>query len=197
MKTFLSHFLSLFIIATSFAQVNSESIEHMKFKGVTLDGTLNDYVTKMKQSGFTLVVTENKSAMLEGDFAGYKDCFIGVSTLEQKDLVNKITVLFPDRDTWSSLSSNYYNLKELLTEKYGGSSDVVEKFDTSGEPTDDGSRMFAVKFDNCKYSTTYKTENGSIHLTIDHESVSSCFVRLSYFDKINSEIIREKAKSDL
>tara|TARA_R110001632_G_scaffold24722_2_gene68599 strand:+ start:147 stop:740 length:594 start_codon:yes stop_codon:yes gene_type:complete len=197
MKTFLSHFFSLFIIATSFAQVNSDSIEHMKFKGVTLDGTLNDYVTKMKQSGFTLVATENKSAMLEGDFAGYKDCFIGVSTLEQKDLVNKITVLFPDRDTWSSLSSNYYNLKELLTEKYGGPSEVVEKFDASYEPSDDGERMYRVKFDNCKYSTTYKTENGSIHLTIDHESVSSCFVRLSYFDKKNSQIIREKAKSDL
>jgi hypothetical protein len=135
--------------------------------------------------------------MLEGDFAGYKDCFIGVSTLEQKDLVSRITVVFPDRDTWTSLSSNYYNLKELLTEKYGEPSEVVEKFDTSGEPTDDGSRMYAVKFDNCKYHTTYETEKGSIQLSIDHESVMSCYVRLSYFDNKNSEIIREKAKGDL
>jgi hypothetical protein len=197
MKKLLSSIFYLLLIATSFAQDNSDSIEHMKFKGVTLDGTLNDYVVKMKLSGFTLAVTENKSAMLEGDFAGYKDCVIGVSTLEQKDLVNKITVLFPDRDTWSSLSSNYYNLKELLTEKYGEPSKILEKFDTSGEPTDDGSRMFAVEFDNCKYQTTYETENGSIQLSIDHHGITSCYVRLSYFDKINSEIIREKAKSDL
>jgi hypothetical protein len=197
MKKLLSSIFCLLIFATSFAQDNSDSIEHMKFKGLPLDGTLNDYVTKMKQNGFTLVATENKMAMLEGDFAGYKSCVIGVSTLEQKDLVNKITVVFPECDTWSSLSSNYYTLKELLTEKYGGPSEVLEKFDASYEPSDDGERMYRVKFDNCKYSTNYKTENGSIHLTIDHEGVSSCFVRLSYFDKKNSQIIREKAKSDL
>ena len=169
----------------------------MNFKGVPIDGTLNDYVLKMKQSGFSLARTENGTALLEGDFAGYKDCFIGVATLEQKDLVNKITVIFPEWDTWSSLSSNYYNLKELLTEKYGEPSEIVEKFDTYSKPNDDGDRMHAVKFDNCKYYTTYETGKGSIQLSIDHESVSSCYVRLSYFDNKNSEIIREKAKGDL
>ena len=193
MKTFLSNFFCLFIFATSFAQVNSDSIEHMKFKGVPLDGTLNDYVTKMKQNGFTLVATENKMAMLQGDFAGYKSCVIGVSTLEQKDLVNKITVVFPECDTWSPLSSNYFNLKELLTEKYGGPSEVVEKFDTSYKPSDDNDRMYNVGMDRCKYYTTYETEKGSIKLAISKDD----FVRLSYFDKINGKILREKAKSDL
>jgi len=47
--------------------------------------------------------------------------------------------------------------------------------------------------DRCKYYTTYETGIGSIQLTIEKDD----FVRLSYFDKINSEIIREKAKSDL
>ena len=192
--------LSIILLCLCFslnAQDNSEYSEHMTFKKVPIDGTLNDYVMKMKKSGFTLIGTENNIAILEGDFAGYKSCVIGVSTLEQKDLVNKINVIFPECDTWSTLSYNYYNLQELLTEKYGEPFEVVEKFDTYSKPSDDGDRMHAVKVDNCKYFTTYKTEKGSIQLSIDHESVMSCYVRLSYFDSKNSKIIRNKAKDDL
>ena len=197
MKTFLSSIFCFLIIATSFAQDKTYFNEHMNFKGVPIDGTLNDYILKMKNSGFSLARTDNGIAMLEGDFAGYKGCFIGVSTLKQKDLVSNITVVFPDCNTWSSLSSNYYNLKEMLTEKYGEPSEVLEKFDTSYEPSDDRDRMYSVKMDNCKYYTTYETEKGSIQLSIDHESVISCYVRLSYFDNKNTVIIREKAKGDL
>jgi len=197
MKTILTALFCFIVIITGLAQNISGSTEHMTFKGVPIDGTLNEYVVKMQKSGFTLIATENGVAMLKGDFAAYKGCIVGVSTLKQKDLVKNITVIFPERETWSSLSSNYYNLKELLTEKYGEPSENVENFDTYSEPDDDGGRMHAVKMDNCKYFTTYKTENGEIRLSIDHNSITSCFVRLSYYDKINSEIIRQKAIDDL
>jgi len=180
-------------------QTNPESSPHLVFKGVPIDGTLNEYVSKMKQNGFTLVGTEDGVAMLSGDFAGYKDCVVGVATLKQKDLVARITVIFPERNTWSSLSGNYFSLKEMLTEKYGKPSESIEKFDTPSysTPKDDGDRMYAVKFDNCKYRTTYETEKGRIELSIEHESVMSCFVMLTYRDKINGDIIKAKAKDDL
>ena len=89
------------------------------------------------------------------------------------------------------------NPKELLTEKYGEPAKSVEKWDSYSKPLDDGSRMHEVKFDNCKYYTIYETENGDIQLSIDHQSIYSCYVILSYFDKINSEKKREKAKGDL
>jgi len=181
----------------SFAQNNTNTNEHMKFKGVPINGTLNGYVSKMKQSGFTLIGTEDGAAMLKGDFAAYRGCIIGVQSLKEKDLVSAITVIFPEQETWSSLASNYYDLKELLTEKYGKPSEVVENFDTSSEPRDDGYKIYAVKMDNCKYYSTFETEKGSIQLSIDHQSVMSCFVRLTYWDKINSEKIRQKAIDDL
>lgn len=197
MKAVITSLFCFLLTMTNFAQSNTETNKHMTFKGVPIDGTLNEYVSKMKQSGFTLIGTEDGVAMLEGDFASYKGCIIGVATLNGKDLVSKIAVIFPEQETWSSLSSNYYYLKELLTEKYGQPSEIVEKFDTYSEPVDDGDRMHEVKMDNCKYFTTYELENGSIQISIDHQSVMSCFVRLSYFDKINSEKIRQKALGDL
>lgn len=180
--------------ALSFAQ--NQKREHLTFKGVPIDGTLAQYVFKMKQGGFVHTNTQNGIAYLKGDFAGYKNCYVGVSTLKAKDLVHKIAVVFPPRETWSTLSSNYFELKEMLTEKYGEPSDVVEKFDNAS-PDDDHSKMYEVGFDRCKYYSNWRTNNGDIQLAIDHDGVTRCFVRLMYFDKINSEVIRAKAKDDL
>lgn len=193
MKKIVTSLIVFLIAMSSLAQ----SSDHLTFKGVPIDGTLSEYVSKMKQNGFSYISTEDGVAILTGDFAAYKNCIVGVATLKQKDLVSKITVLFPERDTWSSLSGNYFDLKEMLTQKYGEPSECVEKFDTYSKPRDDGDRMHAVKMDNCKYYTIYETDKGSIQLSIEHNSVFSCYVVLSYYDKINSEIIRAKAIDDL
>ncbi len=193
-KIFFSLFITVSVL-TAFGQNKSDTSKHLSFKGVPIDGSLNEYVSKMKQNGFTHTRTENGVAMLKGDFASYKSCIVGVATIKGKDLVSKITVIFPEQKSWSLLSSNYFNLKELLTEKYGQPSESVEKF-SSYEPEDDGSKMTQVHLDACKYITTYETEKGSIQLSIKGD-ISSAFVILSYFDKINSDIIRAKAKDDL
>lgn len=196
MKKVLLAFSLIFTSSLLIAQTNSDTSKHLSFKGVPIDGTLDQYVLKMKQNGFTHVSTNDGIAMLQGDFAGYKDCYVGVTTLKQKDLVHKIGVIFSSRDTWSSLSGNYFDLKSMLTEKYGNPSEVVEKFD-GYEPKDDNSKMYKVKFDNCKYYSIWTTDKGDIQLSIDHNSVSDCFVKLLYFDKINSAAMKKQAIDDL
>ncbi len=197
MKTIVISLFFALTVITPFAQVKPNSSDHLTFKGIPIDGTLNEFVSKLKKSGFTLIAAEDGIAMLEGDFAAYKDCIVGVATLEQKDLVSKITVIFPEQDTWSALSSNYYSLKELLTEKYGEPLESVEEFQSEIPPSDDNQKIFEVKIDRCIYYTTYETEKGDIQLSIDHNGFVSSFVRLSYFDKINGKIIRKKAIDDL
>jgi hypothetical protein len=196
MKRFISLLFFTISVVTSYAQVKTDASEHLSFKGIPIDGTLAVYVSKMKNSGFIHKGTEDGIAIFDGDFASYKGCIIGASTLKQKDVVSKIVVLFPDRDNWSSLSSNYFNLKELLTEKYGKPSDCVEKFQ-SHYVDDDGSKMHEVQFDRCKYYTTYEIEKGTIELSIEHNGVTNCFVKLAYWDKINSEAVKKEALSDL
>jgi hypothetical protein len=151
----------------------------------------------MKQSDFTHLGTVEGVAILKGDFAGYKNCQVGVSTLKQKDLVYKIGVLFPEADTWSKLSENYFELKQKLTEKYGKPSECIEKFEGHSQPQDDSKKIYDVQFDRCKYYSIWQTDKGEIQLSIDHDSVRSCFVKLLYFDKINSAIINAKAIDDL
>jgi len=195
MRTLFLSFLAVIISISTYAQTS----EHMSFKGVPIDGTLNEYVAKMKQSGFQYLGTEDGTAMLKGDFAGYKNCHVGVTTLNKMDLVHKIGVIFPKQETWSRLFSNYSDLKQMLTEKYGNPNDEVELFDVESFqlPLDDNMKMHEVGMDNCKFYTVWKTDKGEIQLSIDHNGFTSSFVEVVYFDKINSAIISEKAKDDL
>lgn len=196
MKTFFLFFLFLATSFVSVSQIKSDTSKHLTFKGVPIDGTLADYILKMKKSGFTHKGTKDGIAILEGDFASYKNCIVGVSTLKQKDLVSKIIVLFPELKTWSALSLNYFNLKELLIEKYGKPSENVEEFQ-SYTPEDDSSKLTQVQLGACKYFTTYETPKGNIQLTIEHDGVTRCFVKLAYFDKLNGDTIKKQALDDL
>ena len=44
--------------------------EHLTFKGVPIDGTLSEYVAKMKSAGFKYLGEQDGTAILQGDFAG-------------------------------------------------------------------------------------------------------------------------------
>ena len=171
---------------------------HLAFKGVPIDGTLKQYVTRMKKAGFTHEGTEDGTAILQGDFAGYKGCEVYVSTLKGNDVVSYIVVVFPNQETWEYLYGNYKNLKEMLTEKYGQPNSVKEEFQGYKYSNEtDNDRMHKVKMDECKYETRFKTDKGEIVLWIEHESVMSTFVCLKYKDKINSSSVKQQAINDL
>ena len=177
--------LLLLMVFTTFSlKSQSTTSKHLAFKGVPIDGTLNEYVTKMKAAGFKLEGVEDGLALFTGDFAAYKDCMIGVRTLDGMDLVNKVTVIFPDVNTWSRLESNYSDLKELLTIKYGEPDRVNEEFEGTLPPRDDSSKMHELVMERCKYWSSFELENGIIQVSIEYSG--NAFVMLAYWDKINS-----------
>ena len=170
--------------------------EHLRFLGVPIDGTLDDFVDAIRQKGFSVKGKEDGFALLEGDFAAYKTCTIGVATLQDKDLVNHVGVLFPEQDTWAGLSGDYFHLKELLTEKYGEPADSVEEFNRY-EPDSDRGKMNEVYSNDCRFRSTFRINSGQIVLSIFYEGSLDAMVRLDYYDAINTGEIRERAIDDL
>ena len=170
--------------------------EHLKFKGVPIDGTLNQFVAKMQSAGFTKLGQDGKAVILEGDFAGYKDCYIIVSTLDNKDLVNQIAVKFSSHNNWRPLENNYQSLKELLTKKYGQPFDVQEEFQ-GRYINDDNDRWYELAMNRCIFRTEWRTELGKVILAIGHDSFEGGFVILGYVDKANDAIIEQTALDDL
>lgn len=170
--------------------------EHLSFKGVPINGTLKAYTAAMVKAGFKSEGTQDGLSLLSGDFAGFKGCIVGVSTLKNCDVVNRIAVLFPEKETWSALLGDYEHLKDLLTEKYGEPEQKVERF--NDRMYSDDSKIYAVNNGELEWYSVFSTELGDIELTLVGGTIGyKARVRLSYWDAKNSATVRQNALDDL
>lgn len=166
----------------------------MKFKGIPMEGTLQSFTNKLKAKGYTPIDTQDDLSLLEGEFAGYKNCTIGV-VADKSGMICKVSVVFPEMEKWGDLEKCYMNYKAMLKEKYGKPEDCVEHFQNS-YVDDDFSKIHELKMDKCKYYSTFTCEEGSIQLEITHLNLT-CFVRISYFDNANQDNLRKQIIEDL
>lgn len=169
---------------------------HLTFKGIPINGTLNEFVGKLKQKGFSLLSNEQGVAILEGEFAAYKGCMVAVYQHES-GVVNRVGVMFPERDTWSMLYNDYSKLKNMLTQKYGNPSDVIEEFQGYPAPQNDNDKLYEVGMDRCRYMSDFTAENGVVELRIEHNSFLSYYIVLVYVDAENESKVRSSAIDDL
>lgn len=192
MKNFFVLFVCITFSSSIFAQ------QHLTFKGVPIDGSLQQYTNAMINAGFHYEGSQDGVSILSGDFAGYKKCIIGVSTIRNYDIVSKISVIFPDKDTWSSVLNNYETLRRMLTEKYGTPYDVREKFTGYIGDYDNYLVMNALKEEKYEWYTTFSTYLGEIELSIiSGLEYGTAAVRLTYIDKENSDKVHNAAMDDL
>ena len=189
MKKILATLLSVLIAFSLFAQD-----AHLKFKGVPIDGSLTEFVNKMKSAGFTHIGTQDGMAALQGDFAGYKNCTVAVFTVKPLNIVSMIGVIFQSRENWADRESDYDFFKEMLTEKYGAPAVVIEEFDRA--PKDNNAKLHELTMDRCTWASGFETELGEIELSIEYQDFQSRVV-LRYRDKINTEQVRKQALEDL
>ena len=169
--------------------------QHMKFKGIPIDGTLKDYINAMAKVGFKYDDTYDDIAILKGDFAGFKNCTIGVSTLQNCDIVNRIAVLFPENNKWADVLDDYEQLKAMLIQKYGEPESCEEKF--TKQVTDDDSKIDAASSDDYVWYANFETELGGIELSIVYSFWRRVAVRMVYYDKINTQKVQKAAMDDL
>lgn len=193
MKKFI---ILLICTATSFITFGQNESDHLSFKGVPINGPLSEFVTKMKQAGFSFVDKRNDISILHGDFAGYKNCLITVTTVQPANIVNTIGVVFTKQEDWTALESDYDQLKSMLTEKYGEPSNIEESFQAP-LPRTNRDKLYALSFDKCTWRTTYETPKGSIQLFLYKASINQFHVMLKYFDKINTATVMSSAMDDL
>ena len=169
--------------------------DHLTFKGIPIDGTLNQFVSKLKTVGFSYNGMHEGTALLKGDFAGYSGCWVGVHTLGASDVVNSVAVIFPTMDDWSSLETMYIHIKSMLTKKYDEPSECIEEFQEQNGNLDNVDKLLSLMMDKCTYKTTFVTSKGIIQLSLGH--VDGCYVTLRYFDGINTVAARASAIDDL
>lgn len=190
MKRFI--LTTLFVIA--FAVCNAQS-NHLKFKGIPIEGTQNSFVQKLKAKGFTYKGMDEGIAILEGEFAGIKKCTILVSRFADKDVVQLVAVVFPERDNWADIMSDYNTYKQFLTEKYGNP-ECSEGF-SGREPSDDYLKFRRLLDNECQFLSEFSTEGGRIQLSMMKADYNTASVFLKYIDESNANEVRQQIMDDL
>ena len=98
---------------------------------------------------------------------------------------------------WASLERNYMSIKNMLTKKYGEPTDCIEEFQSLYGPYDDNERFYELGMGRCTYVTGFQTEKGSISVEMMKVNMLEATVKLQYWDRINTDAVRDNAMDDL
>ena len=190
-KAILSVFFIVFFIVVGGNHVYAQdSISHIEFKGIPLNGKLDDFVKKLETQGYKVTESLDNVIMMDGQFTG-KDATILVISTKKSKTVWKVVVKFSEMSSWSSLKSDYYYYKEMFVKKYGS---PTRKFEFFSKPyyEGDGYELSALRNEKCYYLSAFETNSGVVYLEISKYKR----IEISYEDDANSHIMnREKEES--
>ncbi|WP_278820537.1 hypothetical protein [Hoylesella nanceiensis] len=190
--------IALLFIFSCIGVMAQNTNEHLKFMGIPINGTLESFTQKLVAKKIKSIQAAEGVGLFNGTFAGKNDCNIFVATVPNRNIVSKVVVCLPPRETWAWLESDYNQFKQMLTSKYGEPLQHSETFKAGTFTSSDYLKISALKEGKCEYYVGWKLNEGVILLEIiSIESPSSCLVRLSYYDAINSKLEETSKQDDL
>lgn len=179
---------ALMLLMLSVPMLRSQSSEeHLKFKGIPITGSKENFVKELKKQGFKSSDIDN--IVFEGVFA-QRDCYIVIHTTPITKQVHHIIVAFDDFDNWNEFKNKFDELEKQLYLKYKVKPQSVKEFSYPYEEGD-GYEMSAIRNDKIEYSSFFKLENGYILLKIcNYEGIP--MLRLSYLDDIGYNLYTQE-----
>ena len=195
MKRILIALLLVFSFIGAMAQNTNE---HLKFMGIPINGTLESFTQKLVAKGLKREHAWENDVLLKGTFAGKSGSGVCVMRIPSRNIVYKVVVCLPSKDTWEWLEDDYTEFKRMLTSKYGDPFKYSESFKEGTYVGSDHLKISALKGGKCDYYSLWGATEGVIALEIFNADASSnCCVRLSYFDRINYKLAKESKQDDL
>lgn len=193
----MRHFiLTIMLLMFSWCICNAQS-EHIKFKGISIKGSVNAFVDsiKAKTPSYEVVqIFDGKGAIISGTFAGIDSCKICPVVKKNTNDVYKVMVIFPTYKSWNILMRKYYKLQQSLSKKYGTPTACIEDDVVCGED----SKFKYLYYKDSRFITCYENENGKIRLFISPENYYSGSIILTYSNKEEETIdAYEEAYNDI
>ncbi len=188
MKKLLLAFIAVFLATFTFAE------GHMTFKGVEIDGSIQDFANNLTAKDFKVISIEKDNAMLAGTFTG-QDVLVAVYTTPNSKKVYRVAVMYQTGSTWTLIYSQYANLKDMLTQKYGEPAQVKEEFKEGHFRA--GDELYALHMDKLVYQSAFGANEGVVTLTIAHEQSLGDFILVAYEDSMNAQIAQREMIDEL
>ena len=179
-----------FAILLCVISISVSAQEHLTFKGVPIDGSLNSFVDKLKANGFEPTSVDSDDASMTGDFGG-NICKIAIFATKTSKKVYTVAVQVKESNSWTTLKSTYDEYKSSLTTKYGKGKSM--EYFLSPYEAGDGYEMSALRLGKCIYTSKFETPKGCVMLAIGH--IDGGKVLLYYVDKVNAALSEAEEKS--
>ncbi len=189
--------IAVFIFSFMFVMAQTPN-NHLTFKGIPITGTVESFVEKLVAKGLKKRDSYQTYVELEGEFAGYSECRIRVYRNPNRNVVYKVFVILPEENLWAILEKEYNHFKNMLTNKYGEPASHSETFKEGVSTFSGYAKMSSLRAGNCDYWAEWKVENGYIEVNIASMSDTYYgYIRLFYYDKINSALADRALEDDL
>lgn len=175
----MKRLLILIISCLCFTQAFCD--DHLKFLGFPIDGTVNEYASKIKSKGFYVApenaYTSKGVRVMRGPFLG-KERLLALNYDKETNLMYAVTFVeyfYNEKDA----KVLYDKLVSLLREKYPNAT-FDPSFEVDGDPI---------------YCCSFIVKEGSIYLTI-FDADSKYLFKMSYSDRINYNKKYEREHQD-
>lgn len=191
-------FIALLFVFSCIGAMAQNANEHLKFMGIPINGTLESFTQKLVAKGLKREHAWDNALLLKGTFAGKSGSGVCVMRVPSRNIVYKVVVCLPSKDTWEWLENDYKEFKEMLTTKYGEPYKCSESFKEGTYVGSDYLKISALKGGECEYYSAWGSTEGMIILEIFNADGSpDCCVRLSYYDAINYKLAEDSKQNDL
>lgn len=169
--------------------------EHLKFKGIPIEGSMKSFCQKLANKGFTKIGSDSNLTLFTGDFTG-RDATIGVKSDDDGENVYSVIVLFESSKEWKVLVSTYNYYKDLYTRKYG--EPKISKEINTASNTNNALLMIELEERNAIWGSIWEVPGGEIEISIEKtEDVLRGAVSIRYRDTQNEEAKIQKYLEDI
>lgn len=150
------------------------------FMGISVSGPVASFNAQLKAKGFVMdnIQTQGDLYVFTGTIS-LKDVEIVVITTPTSKLVKKLVVFYEKQESWYSLKSEFADIVEVISKKYGQPDDNYAFFKSPYEEGD-GYEMTAVATENCFYLSAWKANATYPNQTIAVRITKSKRVTLVY-----------------
>jgi hypothetical protein len=169
--------------------------EHLKFKGIPIDGEYKAFAEQLVQKGFKQIETSADGIVLSGNFMAIPGVMVLIYPDPTSKRVSSVCAMIEAGDNWAKIEAKYYDVIDIYKEKYGEPTQHIEEF-TVDVHNDDYFRKSALHDGQCNYKSLWETEGGRIVLSLAYIQLKY-YVICAYVDEQNVKALRQTIIDDI
>ena len=188
-KIFCIFALVIMCMATGFAQE-----EVLKFKGIPIEGNINEFKTKLIDAGYKAYTIADKE-VYAGQFIK-EPCSIVLEPTNDNQIASVMVIFSTKYQSWKSLDDAFQTLKEALIQKYNCSNndiDEVLEWIKLEDAFSDSSKMQSLTSEQCNHILKLRVQGGFISLA----KTPAATLSITYFSNKSAKQYNQEKYEDL